>query len=124
MAERTGRPKKTSAVNKGAGGQEYPPETLELALKILQTIRETEPQTISDLPVKVYEEGYIESLLDRHCSSLSEHVDTIQIFVTRHAGGKTIAYTSGLGNEFARVAQVQSWLELTLGGRESDPEGS
>lgn len=124
MAEKTGRPKKASAANKGTGGQEYPPEVLELALKILQTIRETEPQTISDLPVKVYEEGYIESLLDKHCSSLSEHVDTIQIFVTRHVGGRTVAYSSGLGNEFARVAQVQSWLELTLGGIDSDTEDS
>ena len=99
----------------------YPPEALQLALKILQSIRAREPQTLSDLPVKTYSEDDIGAMVERCCSSLGEHVDTVQIFVTRHDRGRTTAYTSGVGNEFARSAQIQSWLDSILGAPPEDP---
>lgn len=47
------------------------------------------------------------------CEVLSEHYDTVQIFVTRHdAGGVggTVSATWGSGNWFARHGQVREWL--------------
>lgn len=43
---------------------------------------------------------------------LSEHVDTVQIFVTFHAesGEETSCYEYGQGNFYARQGQVDEWL--------------
>lgn len=42
---------------------------------------------------------------------LSEHFDTVQIFVTRHDGNVGTASTiMGIGNWFARVGQARDWL--------------
>lgn len=52
------------------------------------------------------------ALLDKHCAQLGEHFDTIQIFATRYdEGGNTINACYGAGNWYARLGQVQSWLE-------------
>ena len=44
---------------------------------------------------------------------LSEHFDTVQIFVTRHISNEkgTVQCNAGSGNFFARFGQVQFWLE-------------
>jgi hypothetical protein len=44
---------------------------------------------------------------------LSEHFDTIQIFVTRHepeTENGTIRVHQGIGNWFARYGQVAEWM--------------
>lgn len=107
--------KSVSKASRKRTPEEHSPEALQLALKILQSIRASEPQTISDLPVKTYGEGYVEELLRRHCTLLGEHLDTVQIFATVHENGRTTAFTAGVGNEFARNAQIQSWLEDIMG---------
>jgi hypothetical protein len=45
--------------------------------------------------------------------ALSEHYDSVQIFVTRHESGEahgTVGIEQGCGNMFARIGQCHSWL--------------
>lgn len=51
--------------------------------------------------------------LKQHTQQLSEHFDTVQIFVTRHMpaelnGTRVVNY--GSGNWYARYGQVSLWL--------------
>lgn len=44
---------------------------------------------------------------------LSEHFDTVHVFVTRYEGGEdygTVNIQMGYGNWFARKGQVEQWL--------------
>lgn len=46
-------------------------------------------------------------------NTLSEHFDTVQIFVTRHEPGAldgTIAACRGVGNWYARIGYVKEWI--------------
>lgn len=53
-------------------------------------------------------------MVQRCLTSLGEHFDTVQIFVTRHEAGVTdggtVAISMGCGNNFAREGQVRNWL--------------
>lgn len=52
-------------------------------------------------------------LLKRHSEQLSEHFDTVQIFVTRHMPAElngTRAIDYGSGNWYARHGQVSLWI--------------
>ncbi len=51
-------------------------------------------------------------MLRKHCEALSEHFDSVQIFVTRHDPSKdgTVAIHYGLGNWYSRYGQVFEWL--------------
>ena len=91
-------------------------ETIDLARKALAVIRATDPQTLDDLPVKMYTPEEIHKLMSIHAGSLSEHADTVQIFLTTQQGGKTSSYYFGLGNHYARAGQIQDWIATTLGG--------
>lgn len=47
-----------------------------------------------------------------HVTTLSEHFDSVQVFVTRHAEGDhggTININIGAGNYFTRAGQVNLW---------------
>lgn len=53
--------------------------------------------------------------IDDAVKTLSEHFDTVQIFVTRHEGvlGGTVASTIYEGNFYARYGQIREWLLKT-----------
>jgi hypothetical protein len=43
-------------------------------------------------------------------NSLSEHFDSVQIFITRHEDQKTTNINAGVGNPFTRQGQIREWL--------------
>lgn len=49
-------------------------------------------------------------LLRKHCALLSEHFDSVQIFVTRTENDGTRSVHHGAGNWYARYGHVQEWL--------------
>ena len=49
-------------------------------------------------------------VLDKHCNSLMEHFDTVQIVVTRHLKDGTRMANYGAGNLYARLASAREWL--------------
>lgn len=51
-------------------------------------------------------------IVDRAAASLAEHFDSVQIFVTKHDGGKQVTRSleSGKGNMQARLGHVHQWL--------------
>ena len=54
--------------------------------------------------------------LKGHVARLSEHYDTVQIFVTKHDNALhdgTKCVTWGSGNWYARYGQVIEWLKRT-----------
>lgn len=53
------------------------------------------------------------AIVKNHCVMLTEHFDTVQIFVTRHESNAigTVSCNFGTGNFFARFGQIQLWLE-------------
>ena len=56
------------------------------------------------------------ALVRSHANRLSEHFDTVQIFVTRASPcGGTINVQLGSGNWFARYGQVQAWVRQQNG---------
>jgi hypothetical protein len=63
--------------------------------------------------------------VDAAVAELSEHCDTVQIFVTLHQGNEagTCHITRGAGNWFARFGQILGWAHLqdaTFGDGELD----
>lgn len=50
-------------------------------------------------------------LLERAVRSLAEHFDTVQIFVTAQQGTETNGFNKGAGNWYARVGQINSWVQ-------------
>lgn len=55
-----------------------------------------------------------DALLEKAIHLLSEHFDTVQIFVTRFDGaddGKTFHMAKGTGNFWARFGSVQGWIK-------------
>lgn len=51
-------------------------------------------------------------LLDRAIAVLSEHFDTVQVFVSREiADGSTVTVNRGQGNYFARYGQASCWVD-------------
>ena len=59
------------------------------------------------------EAGRQMDILKDHCARLSEHFDSVQIFVTKHDKLRfrgTRGFTFGCGNWFARYGQVREWI--------------
>ncbi len=56
----------------------------------------------------------IANMVNKHCSELMEHVDTVQILVTWHSGGEEVtrSYETGKGSIYARQGQVDEWLRI------------
>lgn len=54
--------------------------------------------------------------LTQDCASkLAEHVDSVQIFVTKHSdhgGHNTMSYEYGLGNFYTRQGHIDEWLVI------------
>lgn len=52
------------------------------------------------------------AIVRSHANQLAEHFDSVQIFVTRHAGdgNGTVRINCGSGNAFARYGQVRQWI--------------
>ena len=50
----------------------------------------------------------IETFVNR----MSEHVDSIRIFVTKCDGKNTKTFTTGGGNFYAQKGQVEEWIEV------------
>ena len=49
---------------------------------------------------------------ERIAGQLQQHFDSVQIFVSRQEpDGKTMGYTTGRGNWYARLGQVTYWLD-------------
>lgn len=51
-------------------------------------------------------------MLEKHLAELSEHFDSVHIFVTRHEQGEsngTINANMGTGNWFTRYGQILEW---------------
>lgn len=67
-----------------------------------------------DDPEKNEELDQLTKLIDGAVMRLLEHVDSVQIFVTKHKpGGKdtsTLHYTWGDGNWFTRYGQIKAWV--------------
>jgi hypothetical protein len=103
--------------------KEYTAEVINLAKKALKVLRATDPQTLDDIPVKSYSPEDMQEIMRVHCSAMAEHADTVQILLTVQEGGKTLSYSYGLGNHYARVAQAQDWLGMMLGGPTMGSEG-
>lgn len=55
-------------------------------------------------------------LVDTAAAALSEHCDSVRIFVTKHAcdgeADSTIAFDTGRGNLHAQLGQVHEWLDI------------
>jgi len=52
-------------------------------------------------------------VLNRAINDLSEHFDTVQVFVTKHEPAEedgTIEYNGGIGNFYARLGHVEMWI--------------
>lgn len=54
----------------------------------------------------------LQTKIDAAASSLSEHFDSVRIFVTAHDGGnaETQSCDSGYGNLYAQLGQIREWL--------------
>jgi len=53
-------------------------------------------------------------VLNRAINDLSEHFDTVQVFVTKHEPAEengTIEYNGGIGNFYARSGHVEMWVD-------------
>lgn len=58
------------------------------------------------------EQKRLTKLVDDACSDLSEHFDSIRIFVTMpsETSNHTANYSAGRGNIYAQIGQVREWL--------------
>lgn len=54
-----------------------------------------------------------QEIVRRALDLLGEHFDNVHIFVNRHEGENehTVGYQKGTGNWWARVAQIEEWVE-------------
>jgi diaminopimelate epimerase len=52
----------------------------------------------------------IENIIDDCCAKLSEHCDSVQVFVTRYENGESKTYSCGTGNFYTRLGHVREWL--------------
>lgn len=53
----------------------------------------------------------LQQLVDKVTQDLSEHCDSVRIFVVVHDNDLSRAYTCGKGNFYSQVGQVTEWLE-------------
>jgi hypothetical protein len=73
---------------------------------------------------------HVVKLVDRVRDELMEHFDAVRIFVSRHEveDDKTGTYTTGKGNFYAQLGQVDEWTSIMHGkalerGAEDESEG-
>jgi len=50
--------------------------------------------------------------IKRVAEELGEHFDVVQIFVQTDSPEKTVPFQAGYGNMYARVGQIERWLEV------------
>lgn len=50
------------------------------------------------------------ALVDKAVNLLSEHFDTVQIFITKTESNSTYAGAKGSGNFYARRGQIRDWM--------------
>ncbi len=55
------------------------------------------------------ENEQIEALVKKHAQEISEHVESVRIFVTFHGNGTTKGYSYGCGNFYAQRGQISEW---------------
>lgn len=48
--------------------------------------------------------------LERHCSQLGEHFDSVRIIATVHRNGVTESCSFGAGNFYAQMGAVREWV--------------
>lgn len=62
------------------------------------------------------EKETLEKMVEDAAAALSEHCDSVRIFVTKHAvdgeSDVTIAFDQGRGNLHAQLGQVYEWLDI------------
>jgi hypothetical protein len=49
--------------------------------------------------------------LERHCSQLGEHFDSVRIIATTHRDGFTVSHSFGAGNFYAQMGAVREWIK-------------
>lgn len=55
--------------------------------------------------------GNDNAIVEAAISSLMQHFDTVQVFVTRQEpGGSTLGFATGRGNHYAILGQVGEWV--------------
>ena len=57
----------------------------------------------------------MEALVKKHVTELSEHFDSVRIFITipsENDSQITRAYNSGAGNFYAQLGQIREWLSM------------
>lgn len=56
----------------------------------------------------------ISNQVDAIAAQLSEHWDTVQIFVTKHSGGEraTFGYRASAGSFYTRYGQIKEWIAV------------
>ena len=56
----------------------------------------------------------MKDVVQRSAAALAEHFDSVQIFVTRHDGGKEVSqsYETGRGNFYTRLGQISEWMAI------------
>lgn len=50
--------------------------------------------------------------IDSFVARMSEHCDSVRIFITKQDGTNTKSYTKGGGNFYAQRGQVLEWIEI------------
>lgn len=62
--------------------------------------------------MKINEED--KKVVDEAVAKLSEHFDSVRVFVTRHNGGdgETESYETGGGNFYAQLGQITEWVSI------------
>lgn len=53
-------------------------------------------------------------IVNNACYKLGEHFDSVRIFVTKHCGASTntFCYTTGLGNFYSQIGQINEWKAI------------
>ena len=67
-------------------------------------------------------EEHDEAIAVKALELLRTHFDSVQIFVSRQDGDRTVAGDFGWGNFFTRMGQVTHWLDNPTGLCEDDED--
>lgn len=55
----------------------------------------------------------IQKEIDTFCARMSEHTESIRVFITIPQNGMTAALSRGHGNYYAQVGHISEWLDGT-----------
>lgn len=53
----------------------------------------------------------LQKLVDKVAQDLSEHCDSVRIFIVVHDNDLSKAYSSGKGNFYSQLGQITEWIE-------------